>query len=332
MSIIILFSVGSIVILLTRIISFVSQDDVKILSHETKYPLHKLTTFGSRFVAAEYLLSQKSTNICLKVTRTSEVKLEITAKDVNLEPGDYVIDIDLHAVNHLLGCSSCSLNGNFRINIGDQVTQPDETILTIIDGDIKESSQEEISNELARAIKAKGFDPFFNQNNFSNEYEILYDYVDMIRKRAKNSVKSGNIEMFKKSVYEYQTLFYRMNLSSNISSDDLRHLRSASLNNLLEIFEYLLKMGACRPPASESFGENINTIQAYNLVDQTYFMAQELAAGNFNKMKWMDGDNKTKEELFFQDLLRRYEKMVRPEDRELAKYIHSQRMDVAEYT
>jgi hypothetical protein len=285
---------------------------------------------GFRLNAAQQLLDSYSTLISVDVTRASRPTARITAGESELSSGSRITDVNLYKLQDALDADRLFLNSYFNVNIGHRVVSQDEVITCVVE-EFPEATRSEISNSLAEAIKTAEIHMLFGFDYFSEEYELIYNYITELEQQSKLSIDHRNISRLNRCIYYYQSLFYSLSLSSVGESAELQQrIVHPVLASLASLFEYTVRN---RPPQSDPIVRNqkpVHTQQLQDLIDQTFLMGRTQQDNDFTQFTFMSEDDYAELAPYFEELLEHYAQEAKEHFPELVDDILSRLTELRE--
>lgn len=219
-----------------------------------------------RRISADILRGQSS-EISDDVTQTAISYYDVTADDLGLAPGEHITDFDEKSIRDaLLRRDETQVSNNhkallsgkntayarFEVTIGDQISRRSETILSIINNVNKQQKKRLISG-ISTSISTEIFDPWFDQNPFSQKHEIIHQLIEDTEHNAKSSIDSGNISSLEYNLNIYYQLMDSILLNKNrYSINDLPTNPTNYLFNSLQILFIYSIMNDTRDKATRN--------------------------------------------------------------------------------
>lgn len=156
-------------------------------------------------------LASKASGISRKTTIKRSTQIRITAKDLDLEAGRYITDIDLKRVREALGRNkSYPVHSTFNVTIGDRILSPNMVILEI-KSDIEDKRADKIRKKLSEGIRTEIYDPWFDSAPLSKEYSYFHNFIEEVEHSLKDAAKSPNTSKMDEYLGYYTSMLHTAN-------------------------------------------------------------------------------------------------------------------------
>lgn len=151
-------------VLIYRIVTLTERDSITLYVHAAKISVQRLSIVDSRRAVARQLLNDASCNVGAKVAKSSSPTSVVTAQDVGVSPGNYIVDTNLAAIRNYMRKNDRT-SVYFTSIIGDKIDSPDNTLAQVVT-DEQDIDSSELANLISEAVIVKRHDLIFDFDSF----------------------------------------------------------------------------------------------------------------------------------------------------------------------
>jgi hypothetical protein len=194
-----------IVVLLRQTIKIVMKDPITLHTSIAKVAVRKITMLDSR---RKYVRDTLDDILSTESLKTHDNIYHITAKDLKVESGEYITDINKKKLYSEFGDVN-NIAINFSKTIGDRIDDLEETVIKFTN-ESQHMYDEEIVSVLKKSLKTKKYDLYFGFDPFSQEYEPIHNLISLSEKLSIQAIEAHNNAKLYESINVYVSIIHEL--------------------------------------------------------------------------------------------------------------------------
>lgn len=297
----------SVFLIVERIIRIFLRSSEEIHLSSVKAKLVDLSLFGREKQNAIEILNDTSTSISKEVTQASIPCDQITAHDIGIRPGHYIVDVNKKNIRDVLqNTENKPIHARFELSIGDEITKGSDPILSIVN-EVEPQRIKEVKQELRSAVQSQGFDQQYDQDSWEQEYNIIDYLINQLEQNVENCIRRRNLSSLEYNLYMYRQIVWTATYHSTFQS--LHFLPKNPVDSVFRSIHRVFHTCLESPDISKDIQHQI----LWKITHFVYLLSNDIRK-EFGKRPEVE---KGKE------LLEQFEKAAKGDDQELVEEIRS---------